>query len=403
MSRNLSRNQGLGKKRLARFLAAALVVCGLAACSSLGDLGIGSLGSLNPFASKAPRMTRLEAIQPLVTLRPSWSYSIGKAGTAIFSPAIVGNAVFVAAADGSVARLEDGVAVWRIQAGRPLSAGVGSDGELVAVGTAEGEILVFSARDGAPLWQARASSEILSPPLVEEGLVIVRSGDHRIIAFDAEGKRKWLYQRPVPSLFLRSAAPLRMADQFVLAGFPGGKLVAISVLNGAPVWEGNVALPKGATELDRIADVVSPPALLGPVGCAVAFQGKLTCFDFSQNGSTLWSKEVSSSAGLAIDPESIYVTDGSSAVLAFALATGGSRWKQDRLLHRKLTAPLAVGRDHLAVGDAEGILHLLSRQTGTLVGRQSTDGTPVLALSLDADGRILAQTQGGRVFLFTLE
>jgi outer membrane protein assembly factor BamB len=390
------------RKSILRPLPAFLTALCLAGCSSLGlgDLG---LTRLNPFASSAPKMAKLEPIEARATLRPAWTYSIGKSGTAVFHPGVVGNAIFVAAADGSIARLEEGAPVWRVKADQALSAGAGSDGEIVAVGTGKGEVLAFSARDGALLWRAQVSSEVLAPPLVEEGLVIVRSGDHRIVAFDTEGRQKWLYQRPTPSLFLRSAAPMRMEDQFVLTGFPGGKLLAISSRNGAPVWEGNVALPKGATELDRIADVVSPPATVDTLGCAVAFRGKLTCFDFSRNGATLWSKDISSSAGLAVDRESVYVTDDTGAIHAFSLDTGSSRWKQDRLLRRKLTAPLVMGADYLAVGDAEGVIHLISRQTGALVARLATDGTPIRNALLDLNGQVLVQTQGGRVLALDIE
>jgi outer membrane protein assembly factor BamB len=388
-------------RRLFPAFPAAILVAGL----SSGVLtGCSNLASLNPFASAGPKMTALAPIQVTAVLRESWSYAIGKAGAATFYPAVAGNAVFVAAADGSIARLEQGKAVWRVNAGKPLFAGVGSDGQKVVVGADDGEVLAFSADDGALLWRARVSSEVLAPPLVNDDLVIVRSGDNRVVAFDGEGKQKWLYQRPTPSLFLRGAAPMLMADQFVLIGFPGGKLVALSVINGAPVWEGTVALPKGATELDRVADVVAPPAAIGSVGCAVAFQGKLTCFDFAQNGNVIWSRDISSAAGLAVDNRSVYVTDDASAVQALSLDSGSSQWKQEKLLRRKLTAPLVVeGHDYLAVGDAGGVVHLLSRDNGAFAARFSTDGSPVIGIPQLLGSQILIQTQSGRVYALDVQ
>jgi outer membrane protein assembly factor BamB len=130
------------------------------------------------------KMAELPAFQEKARLYTLWRYSIGKADDAVFYPAIVNNAVFVAASNGSIARLEGGVEKWRIKTDKPLSAGVGSDGEQVVVGTRQGEVLAFSAHDGSPLWQARTNSEILAPPLVEADIIIVRSGDNRISAFD---------------------------------------------------------------------------------------------------------------------------------------------------------------------------------------------------------------------------
>ncbi|GHU47063.1 outer membrane protein assembly factor BamB [Betaproteobacteria bacterium] len=385
------RPQYRGSRRSRLFSVCAFCACVLlSGCSSLS----------NPFASKGPKPAALPALQNTAEVRAEWDYSIGKAGDAVFYPAVVGEAIFVAAADGSIARLENGVEQWRVKTGKPISAGVGSDGVRVVVGTRQGEALAFSARDGSPLWQAKVSSEVLAPPLVDDELTIVKSGDHHIEALDTEGKRKWFYQRPSPSLSLRSAAPLVVADQFILSGFPGGKLVALSAQNGAPIWEGAVALPKGATELERIADVVSPPAAAGPIGCAVAYQGRVTCFDFAQSGNPLWSREMSSSVGLSVDTGSVYVTDDDSAVHALDINSGSSRWKMDRLLRRKLTLPQVVSAEYLAAGDMEGYVHIIDKTSGALAARFKTDGTPIRATPQRLPGgKILVQTQGGRVYV----
>jgi len=361
--------------------------------------GCSTLDFLNPFSSSdKEKMAALPTLQEKVELHSLWRYSIGKADDAVFYPAIAGDAVFVAAANGSIARLENGVEQWRIKTNKPLSAGVGSDDEQVVVGTRQGEVLAFSARDGSPLWQARTSSEILVPPLVAGDLVIVRSGDNRVDAFDREGKRKWFYQRPLPNLSLQNTAPMLFAGQFILTGFPGGKLLALSEQNGAPLWEGTVALPKGATELERIADVVSPPMATGSIACAVAFQGRVTCFDFSQEGSPLWSRDISSWAGLSVDSSSVFTTDDTSAIHALDLTSGSSRWKMDRLLRRKLTAPQITGSNYLAAGDVEGYVHLIERTSGLLVGRKQIDSSPILVMPMRlANDQILVQTRNGTV------
>jgi outer membrane protein assembly factor BamB len=191
-------------------------------------------------------------------VRVLWEEGVGKGGDYTFVPAVVASSVYVAARDGTVARLDDGKQVWRIKAEQPLSGGVGADPRMLVVGTAKGDVLALSTADGSLLWKAKASSEIVAPPVVSAGLVIVRSVDHRLAAYDsANGKRKWLYQRPSTPLSLRVTASPVVVEKYVFAGFPGGKLIAVSAENGAPLWEGTVALPKGATELDRVADVTS--------------------------------------------------------------------------------------------------------------------------------------------------
>ncbi|HRD93320.1 MAG TPA: PQQ-binding-like beta-propeller repeat protein, partial [Accumulibacter sp.] len=233
--------------------------------------GCSTLESLNPFSSSGPKMAELQPIQASAQARVVWQESVGKGGPYAFVPAVVGSSVYAAGRDGTIARFDDGRPVWRIKTEQPLSGGVGADERLLAVGTAKGDILAFAAADGKLLWEAKASSEVLAPPAVAGGLVIVRSGDHRLAAYDAAGgTRKWIYQRPNPALSVRVTAAPVVVEKYVFAGFPGGKLIAVNADNGAPLWEGTVALPKGATELDRIADVSSVPVIDARMICAVA-------------------------------------------------------------------------------------------------------------------------------------
>ena len=62
------------------------------------------------------------------------------------------------------------------------------------------------------------------------------------------------------------------------------------------------------------------------------------------------------------------------AIHALDKTTGASAWKQDKLAARFPSGPAVIG-DYLGVVDAEGYLHLLDRNDGSLVGRVATDGS----------------------------
>jgi outer membrane protein assembly factor BamB len=360
--------------------------------------GCSTIESMNPFASSSgPKMAELQPITASAQARVVWRESVGKSDLYAFTPAVVGSSAYAASANGTVMRLDDGVQAWKINAGQALSGGVGADAKMVVVGSPKGDLLAFSSTDGTLLWKAKASSEILSPPALGEGLVVVRSGDNSLTAYDAQdGRRKWIFQRPMPALALRvTAAPL-IDGKYVFAGFPGGKLIAVSTANGAALWDGTVALPKGSTELDRVADITSVPVISGRTICAVAFQGRVACFDLS-NGNLIWAREMSSAAGLAIDSRYLYVSDDKGAVHALDMASGASLWKQDKLFLRRLTAPVSH-RGLVAVADVQGVVHFLSRDDGSFAARLPTDGSAVVAPLQALGGSLLMQTSSGGVY-----
>lgn len=382
------------RKYLSAALLSSVLMYSLTGCSTLEDL--------NPFADSGPKMAELQPISTTLAARVVWQQSVGKGGVYSFTPAVIGSTVYAASNGGELIRVDGGTQAWKINVGHPLSGGVGADETMVVVGSPKGDLFAFSSADGKLLWTSKASSEILSPPVLGGGMVIVRSGDNRLSAYDAaDGKRKWFFQRPTPALSLRVSARPLIDGKYVFAGFPGGKLIAVSTSNGAAAWDGTVALPKGATELDRVADITSAPVISGRSVCAVAFQGRVACFDLG-NGNLVWARDMSSAAGLDIDSRYLYVSDDKGAVHALDMASGASIWKQDKLSLRRLTAPVAR-RGYVAVADAQGVVHFLSRDDGSFIARLSTDGSPVVAPPQKYGDGLLIQTSKGGVYAIEAE
>ncbi|MBE0614915.1 MAG: outer membrane protein assembly factor BamB [Burkholderiales bacterium] len=393
-----------------RYLSAPLLVAALllTGCGG-GSMVSKTVDAINPMnwfgsRSEAPAMAPLPALTQSIQIRTLWQASVGDSGQAIFGPAVVGDSVYAAASDGSIARLNasNGAQVWRINAGERLSGGVGAGTGLVAVGGGNGEVLAFDG-NGTALWKAQVSSEVLAAPQVAEGVVVVRSADGRIFGLDAkDGKRKWYYQRSTPALTVRSPVGISIYDGVVYAGFAGGKLVAIALSNGAVRWEATVALPRGTTELERVTDVIGLPVVEGREVCAVAYQGRIGCFDMA-NGQPLWGRAMSSTSGLALDVSYAYVSDDKGAVHALDRSSGTSLWRQDKLSLRNLSAPFAYGRE-IVVADIQGYVHFLARDSGAFVGRMATDGSPVSTnpVSLPGGG-FLIQTRKGGLYAFSTQ
>ena len=314
----------------------------------------------------------------------------------VFFPVLVGDAVFAVSREGVLVRVDaaTGRQRWRSSAEMEVSSGVGADAETVAVANEDGEVVAFDAGSGKVRWRARVSSEVVAPPEVGAGLVLVRSIDNRIFAFNAaDGKRRWVFQRAVASLILHAPAGVSIGGDSAFAGFPGGKLVAIALSNGGQRWEATVSVPKGATELERVTDVVGRPALQGREVCAVAYQGRVACYE-AASGRQLWSRELSSATGVSLDARYAYVSDDKGAVHTLDRSNGQSIWKQDKLSHRHVTQPLPEGQA-IAVGDFEGFVHFLARDSGAFVSRFDTRGGAVRAVPIALPAGLLVQSEDG--------
>jgi outer membrane protein assembly factor BamB len=374
-----------------RLLPMAIMSVMLLACSSMNPVDWFSKG---PEAKPA----ELTAFKPRAEMRLGWQGSVGDGKQFNFTPATDVDSVYAASLEGRLVRFDakSGKEAWRVDTEKNLSAGVGVGVDLVLVGTRQGEVLAYD-KTGQLRWESRVTSEVLDAPQSDGQIVVVRSQDGRIFGLNpANGERKWVYQRPLPALIVRAPSGVLLVGGAVFAGYPGGRMVAIRAADGVVAWEASVALPRGASELERVADVVGHPVADTGQVCAVAYQGRVACFDATK-GSLLWARDISSATGLDMDSRAVYVTDDEDAVLAFDKHSGASLWKQDKLLHRRASAPLSLGNS-VAVGDFQGIVHLMSAEDGSFIARTSTDGSGIRVQPLLLGDGLLVQTVNGGVY-----
>lgn len=350
-----------------------------------------------PACSSTPDNTKpkaLAAIDKPIPVVEIWRRGLGDGENYVFHPAVSGTTIFAAATDGGVVRFDDGKETWKVNPGPVLSGGVVANDQMVVVGALKGEVLALAPDNGRVLWRSQLGAEIVAPAAFLDDLIVVRTGDNRLYGLDAkDGQRKWSYQRSIPALSIRVTSPPVVADRLVFAGFPGGKLVAINTQNGQVVWEGTVALPKGATELERIADVVASPVMGAKEVCAVAHQGRLACFDLT-TGNLLWARDISSTVNLALDHKAIYVSDDQGIIQAFDRVTGSTIWKQEKLANRRLSGPF-LNRGYVVVADDQAQLHVLSRDDGAFRGRFSLEAGRVQSELRSYDTGFVLQTQSG--------
>lgn len=375
----------------AKGLIASFLVAALGGCSMMPSWLGGSS------AAEKPKPAELAPNPNLLGVRQAWTARVASVEMPL-SVQVNGNNVAVAGSDGTVAVIDaaTGRDVWRAGAGGPLAAGVGSDGNVAAVITRANEVVALAG--GKVLWREKLAAQAYTAPFVAGGRVFVLAADRSVSAFDGQtGRKLWTQQRPGEPLVLRQAGVILAVGDTLVVG-QAGRLAGLNPLNGSIRWEAPIASPRGTNDIERLVDLVGSVSRVGDVVCARAFQANVGCVNAGR-GTVVWTKPANGYEGVHGDAQNVFGTESDGRVLAWRRDNGERAWTTDKLQHRGLTAPLAVGRS-VVVGDSTGLVHMLSREDGSLLNRLSTDGSAVAAAPVLAGNTLVVVTRNGGVYGF---
>lgn len=330
---------------------------------------VGCAGSPSPVLPPV----QLQPVKNEFPIHKLWSHSIGKGASDKFlrlTPAYENGLLYAVDHTGAVKAFntQSRDIKWQLELHRPASSALTLAGELLLLGTSEGEVIALHKDNGEVLWQTSLSSEILAAPKVAKGIVIVRCVNGYLYGLDSKtGKQLWTLEQTTPSLTLRGTSEPVIVDDLVLNSFDNGRLVATNLQTGQIIWQESIAVARGSTDLERMIDADANPVVQKDMVYAVAYQGRLVAMQLG-SGRINWTRDIDSYVGLAADPYRLYLTDTQGVIWALDNSTGATLWKQDAMLRRGVTRPL-LHKQYLIVGDFNGFLHWFRRDTGKLVAR----------------------------------
>ena len=348
------------------------------------------------FGSDRPKPKPLEAIAAPVAVRAVWNQSIGEVRFPL-TVAVNGATLTLAAGDGSVVAIEaeTGRVVWRATVGK-LSAGVGSDGSTAAVVTREGELVALVA--GQVKWKKALGVRVATAPLVAGGHIFVLGVDRAVQAFDAaDGARIWQVQRPGDPLTLSQTGVVAAFRNTLIVG-QGPRMAAVDPISSTVLWEVAIGAPRGANEVERLADLIGPVLRAGSLLCARSFQAGVGCID-AERGAVVWTKAIGGTDAVGGDAELLFGADASDRISAWKTASGEVAWSSESLMFRGLGAPVVVASS-VVFADLDGTLYFLSRAKGEAQARVTTDGSAIAVPPVVVNGHVIVVTRKGGVFAF---
>ncbi len=349
------------------------------------------------------KLVEIKATLPVTKL---WSVDVGGGKHQMLlrlglAPAVEGGVVFAATQKGYVDayRVSDGRRVWRTRLRLPLSAGPGAGDGLVVVGSTKGDLVALDAATGRVRWRANAEAELLSPPAIGESAVVVRTVDGHLRAYDdANGAPRWSIEQEVPRLSLRGIATPVIVKNEVISGFDNGKVVAVNIDNGNTMWNTTLDAPRGRTELERLVDVDSPVAIVGDNLYAAGYHGRTAQLSID-SGQIWWAHDMSSDHGLVAGVHKVYVVEEDGTVIALSAEDGAEVWQNVTLKWRDLSTP-ALTPAAVVVGDYQGYLHWLDRNTGVVIARTRDSKYRISSAPIVIGDTVIVLSDGGELAAF---
>nr|WP_318384731.1 outer membrane protein assembly factor BamB [uncultured Enterobacter sp.] len=361
------------------------------------------------------KMSPLPTVENQFTPSTAWSTSVGNGIGDFYSnlhPAYADNVVYAADRHGVVkaVNLADGKEVWSVSLAEKsgflstspalLSGGVTVAGGHVYVGSEKAQVYALNTSDGSNAWQTKVAGEVLSRPVVSDGLVLIHTSNGQLQALnESDGAVKWTVNLDMPSLSLRGESAPASAFGAAIVGGDNGRVSAVLMQQGQMIWQQRISQATGATEIDRLSDVDTTPVVVNGVVYALAYNGNLTALDL-RSGQVMWKRELGSVNDFIVDGNRIYLVDQNDRVLALTTDGGVTLWTQSDLLHRNLTTP-ALYNGSLVVGDSEGYMHWINIEDGRFQAQQKVDSSGLLTEPVVADGKLLIQAKDGTLYAIT--
>ena len=361
-----------------RFLLIPAVVSFLVACS-------GSPSAVLPPVELQPLKNQLD-------ISRQWIFTAGEGVSDFYlklKPVIHKNKGYVIDHKGHMFafNVKTGEVVWDLKLNTPVSGGLALFNDILFFGNSKGELIAFDIKSKKEIWRTQLSSEILSTPVVEQGIIVVKTIDGHIYGLNVtSGIQNWLYQSIVPRLTLRGNSSAIISNGIVINASDNGKLTALTLTTGKVLWETTIAVAQGRNELERVIDLDVDPVVVDDIIYTAGYQGRLAAVKIS-SGEMIWNRDFSSYSGLYVDAYRVYITDAMGQIWALNRYNGSTLWRQDKLLRRKLTAPQAQ-QSYLVVADYDGYLHWLNREDGKIIARKRLNSSDIVIEDVGDTGEI---------------
>ena len=285
---------------------------------------------------------------------------------------------------------------------RGIGGGIAISGDTLIVASGYGFIAAMSAIDGQEIWREALGSPVTGAPTISGDSIYVVTQNNEIFALNKDtGEVEWSDQAIAESARVLAAPSVAAVEDFVVAPFTSGEVIAFLSANGRRLWNDGLNRAGRFTPISSINDIASRPILHQGLVYAASQSGVMAAID-GRTGRRVWAQNIGSIYAPAIAGEYIFVAGVEGQVACLSLNNGAPIWieqlqkfskekaKQGRISY---AGPI-VASNRVVVLSSQGDLIALSPQTGAELNRLELKDRVFLEPIIVGDRMIILTDEG---------
>jgi len=331
------------------------------------------------------------------------------------SPVVDGNKLYVMDTNGEVHAMaaDTGAELWtahtsteKKNAPALFGGGVSVEGERVFASNGLGDVVALNAADGTEVWRRRPGGPLRGSPTLASGNVYVVTQDNQLFALSQDkGEVQWTVSGSLESQGVFGVAAPASAQGTVIAGFSSGELNAYRFENGRSLWGDVLARTSMSTSVSSLSDIDAEPVIDQGRVYAVGQGGRMVAMDIA-TGNPIWEQNIAGISSPWAAGEWLFVVTDDARLMCLSRGNGKARWIVQLKHYKNPKKPknpvswegpvLAGGR--LILGNSRGEIVSVSPKDGAVLSTMETKSPislqPVVANNmlfiLDDKGRLTA-------------
>ncbi len=267
----------------------------------------------------------------------------------------------------------------------------------VYITTGMGEVAALDANDGKVVWKVKPAGPLRGSPTIAFNSVFVMTMSNQVYGLNAaDGAPTWNASASSGQTGVFGVAAPAAGQGTVISGFSTGELIAYRYENGRELWSDALARTSLSTSVGVLTDIDADPIIDRGRVYALGQGGRMAAYELV-TGQRIWELSLAGISTPAVAGEWIFTLTDDARMLCIARTTGKVRWINQLARfknEKKKKNPIFWTGPVLA-----GYRLWFANSEGQLWSAAASDGQPILHSELGAPVTLAPVVAGSALYV----